>query len=103
MDKTISNNPEYENNLPSKSTVLNSESFDATTPDTELSNVSGSETSSENFERTMAADRARSLRPPPSTFTRFRSVLRSVKDWMVKYYKHGILETWFTPIRVLSQ
>nr|XP_034312223.1 serine/threonine-protein kinase Nek6-like isoform X1 [Crassostrea gigas] len=84
MDKTISNNPEYENNLPSKSTVLNSESFDATTPDTELSNVSGSETSSENFERTMAADRARStLRPPPSTFTRFRSVLRSVKDWMI--------------------
>lgn len=104
MDKTISNNPEYENNLPSKSTVLNSESFDATTPDTELSKVSGSETSSENFERTMAADRARStLRPPPSTFTRIRSVLRSVKDWMVKYYKHGILETWFTPIRVLSQ
>lgn len=89
MDKTISNNPEYENNLPSKSTVLNSESFDATTPDTELSNVSGSE----NFERTMAADRARStLRPPPSTFARFRSVLRSVKDWMVKYFKHGILK-----------
>lgn len=97
MDKTISDNPQYESNLPSKSTVSNSESFDA----------SGSETSSENekyFERTMAADRARStFRPPPSTFTRIRSVLRSFKDWMVKYYKHGILETWFTPIRVLSQ
>lgn len=107
MDKTISDNPEYENNLSSKSTVSNSESFDATTPDTELSKVSGSETSSENetyFGGTMAADRARStLRPPPSTFTRIRSVLRSVKDWMVKYFKHGILETWFTPIRVLSQ
>lgn len=107
MGKTISNNPEYENNLPSKSTVSNSKSFDATTPDTELSKVRGSETCSENekyFERTMAADRARStLRPPPSTFTRIRSVLRSVKDWMVKYFKHGILETWLTPIRVLSQ
>lgn len=80
MDKTISDNPQYESNLPSKSTVSNSESFDA----------SGSETSSENekyFERTMAADRARStFRPPPSTFTIIRSVLRSFKDWMVKYY-----------------
>lgn len=107
MDKTISDNPEYESNFSSKSTVSNSESFDARTPDTELSKVSGSETSSENekyFERTMAADKARStLRPPPSTLTRIRSVLRSVKDWMVKYYKHGILDTWFTPIIVLSQ
>lgn len=109
MDKTISDNPEYKNNLPSKSTVSNSKSFDATTPGTKTSKVSGSETSSENeqyFERTMAADRARStctLQPPPSTFRRIRSVLRSVKDWMVKYYKHGILETWLTPIRVLSQ
>lgn len=100
-------NIEYDSYLPPISTVSNSESVEASTSGTKLSNASSSEISSEdeiNFERTMTADKAESViqQPLSSTFTMMRSWYRSIKrSLMVKCYDYGFLEIWFKQIRKL--
>lgn len=95
MDKTISDNTlrinfndrEYDSYLSSRSTVSNTEFFEASTSDTELSRAIDQETSLEDSERTMTADRARSTfqQTLSSTFRIMRSWYRSLKrNLMVK-------------------
>ncbi|XP_052688322.1 uncharacterized protein LOC128166907 isoform X2 [Crassostrea angulata] len=79
-------NREYDSYLPPISTVSNSESVEASTSGTKLSEASSSEISSEDekyFERTMTADKADSesvfQQPLSSTFTMMRSWYRSIK------------------------
>lgn len=83
-----------------KSTVSNSESFEASTSDTELSKASSSETSLEDsnenyFERTKTALKAQFTSQLPSlAFTIMRSLYRPImRSLMVKYYGYGFLET----------
>lgn len=93
-------NRENDSYLPSGSTVLNSELFEARTSDTELSKANGSETSLEdsyekNFEKTMTADQAGFTfqNPVSFTFTKIRSLFGCFKrSLMVKYYDYGFLE-----------
>lgn len=101
MDKTLSDNTlrinfndngEYDSYLSSRSTVLNTESFETSISDTELSKAIDQETSLEDSyenysETTMTADRARSTfqQPLSSTFRIMRSWYRSLKrSFMVK-------------------
>lgn len=98
-------NKEYDSYLSSESTVLNTESFEASTSDTELSKASSSEDSNEKFfERTKIAEKARYTfqLPLSSTFTIMGSLFGYfTRSLMVKYYGHGFLETWFKQTRKL--
>lgn len=93
-------NREYDIYLPSRSTVSNSELFEARTPVIKLSKASVSETSLEdsyenNFEKTMTADQAGFTfqNPVSFTFTKIRSLFGCFKrSLMVKYYDYGFFE-----------
>lgn len=119
MDNTISDNTfrlninarEHDSYLPSRSTVSNSESFEARTSDTSLSKASGSETSLEDsyekkFERTMTADQAEFTfqHTLSSTFTKMRSLfgyfwnkgLPNEKHLYEYFWKwHSVFSQWY--------